>query len=297
MATKTPVSALQELMAARKVPLPVYIEEGFGTSFKCTVHAGGITAVGLSSSKKSAKHESAKKALEKFAMQTKTPQILILQTSTPPSPVARSFTNHVGELNEFASKRGLQYPNYECVTGTATGEFYVKCSFLEKDILGKGMNKKDAKQDAAGKMLELINVTDPVILINNSSSVINQTVTKFEVTEREKIVGMYKVLSLNDDGVYVEKTNTIKAIPEIIMTDHDSVDVLKAKLIHHGINYSMKELQNNPCIMYVRIKGTDLYFVACGDSREEATRRVLQDVFEAVQSGVSLSTNDLINFD
>lgn len=151
---KTPISALQELMAARTVPLPVYVEEGggiSGTPFKCTVRAGGVTAVGFGSSKKSAKHESAKKALEKLGAAGKSPDIMIIER--PVTPVSL-FRNYIGDLNEWASKYGERYPVYETATVTVTGEFFFKCCFMDKITFGKGLNKKDAKQDAAREMLE-----------------------------------------------------------------------------------------------------------------------------------------------
>ncbi|KYB27738.1 hypothetical protein TcasGA2_TC032955 [Tribolium castaneum] len=284
---KTPISLLQELMAARGISLPVYIEEGFGTSFKCTVKAGGVTACGYGTSKKNAKHESAKNALVKLRREDKSPEI------KPRAENNNLFRNFVGELNEYAASRyGAKYPSYDFLTVSVDGEFFFKCSFANEESIGEGMNKKDAKQDSARKMLELVKKNQPVY----ERKV--QEKTTITINNVEEIIEKYKQHSLSETSM----VNSSKAgqvfepTPGIILADEESIDSLRNKLKSHNICYTLTQFQINPCIMYVQINGTDLCFMAVGDDREEATRNVLRQVLQVKKTGCSLSTNHLLNF-
>lgn len=137
-------------MAARKLPAPVYIEEPFGTSFKCTVFASGLTGIGISTTKKDAKHKSANNILDQMLSSASN---LVVRKANSTSVSTR---NYIGELNEWASKHGIIYPDYNFLNVGADGTFHIKCIFLDKEKIGIGINKKMAKQDAAMKMLEML---------------------------------------------------------------------------------------------------------------------------------------------
>ncbi|XP_044262687.1 uncharacterized protein LOC123010077 [Tribolium madens] len=94
-------------------------------------------------------------------------EILILEQASSPY-VDNVFRNVVSELNEYAVKYVAKYPNYDFLTVSVNGHFFFKCSFMDKKSIGKGMNKKDAKQDAARQMLELVKKNDPVLRKNNN---------------------------------------------------------------------------------------------------------------------------------
>ncbi|XP_044254548.1 uncharacterized protein LOC123005025 [Tribolium madens] len=286
---KTPISALQELMAARGVPLPIYVEEGSGTSFKCTVRAAGVTAIGYGTSKKTAKHESAKNALMKLKEDHKSSEIIILEQTSLPR-VDNVFRNYVGDLNEYAAKFGAKYPNYDFITVSVNGDFFFKCSFLDKESMGKGMNKKDAKQDAARQMLELVKKNEPVLLRVHEKTTIT-------LNNAGDIIQKYNRLTLNETKVTLSKTSQIlEPTPGITLADEETIESLQNKLRLHNICYTLKQFQKEPCIMYVQINDTDLYFMHVGKNREEATRNVLQEVLNIKKSGCSLTTNDLLRF-
>lgn len=155
----TPVSALQEYAVKKKYTMPQYNTEPsdvLGYAFKCTVHVDKIIGIGYGSTKQSAKHQSATKALEQFGIGSKINDgnnnaLKIASFSVPEPP--RANTNYVGVLNELASTRGKPYPVYEDVQ--SLGPFKIQCSFLTWQTEGTGTQKKAAKQEAAQKMLQL----------------------------------------------------------------------------------------------------------------------------------------------
>jgi dsRNA-specific ribonuclease len=288
---KTPISALQELMAARGLPLPTYIEEAVGTGFKCTVITTGVTAVGFGSSKKAAKHESARQALVKLAVLPKATQIVVLEQS--PLRIEKPLKNYVGELNEYSSKNAIKYPEYECVTVSMAGECFFKCTFMGKSFFGKGMNKKDAKQDAAKKMLDLVKSSEPFVPSAYQIAVQRPEVDAKEMSE---IFSLYQNLSVKDPTERVSTSSHFDPSPLIKIGEQDSVSELQAKLNREGVEYVIKELQRNPPVVYLKVVGTDLYFMESGVDKEDATRKVLLQVLEVKKSGCSLSTADLMSF-
>lgn len=152
MASKSPISILQEYAVKKGMPYPIYNLENLSTKttnlFKYTVCTGELTATGTGLSKHEAKHECAKKALALLA--------------DDPIPVEElesnfenlSFSNYVGELNEFSSKSGLPYPEYQEEHELGNGIFHIHCSHITYQTMGEGKNKKDAKQIAARNMLQ-----------------------------------------------------------------------------------------------------------------------------------------------
>ncbi|XP_018577762.1 uncharacterized protein LOC108916055 [Anoplophora glabripennis] len=158
--SKTPISILQELMVQKKVNLPDYYIENCdipGATFKCTVRVGSVKAIGYASTKKEAKQNSAKKALEMLGYGSSSSTVLqkeitlLVNYSTKQAP----FINYVGKLNELASTHGKPYPVYhDEPMPNANGIFVTKCNFLEFSALGCGSKRKDAKQDAARNILD-----------------------------------------------------------------------------------------------------------------------------------------------
>lgn len=157
--SKTPISILQELVVQKKERLPDYYIENCstpGASFKCTVTVCSIKAIGYAGTKKDAKQNSAKKALEILGYNCNTvchkEQPFIINSSTKQAP----FINYVGKLNELASMHGKPYPVYhDNLMPNVNGNFLTLCNFLNFCSEGYGLKKKDSKQDAAKNMLEL----------------------------------------------------------------------------------------------------------------------------------------------
>lgn len=158
MGSKFPVSILQELMVAKGYPYPVYVEEGFGIEFKCTVKVAGLEAVGKGTNKKTAKHESARKALQLLNHKLPEERTIVPFNENNNESVERSkiFVNYVGILNEYASQTmRTSFPVYVCdVESLGIGKFVMVCHFLKLKISGTGQTKKEAKQEAARLMLE-----------------------------------------------------------------------------------------------------------------------------------------------
>lgn len=136
--------------------LPFYaLVDSNQNSFKYRVDVRNITAVGSASTKQRAKQECAKSALVSLGyikdnMVLDTNCFLVLNNAIE---VNQGFTsNYVGQLNEFASKNGLPYPNYK-EDGFDNG-FVVKCQFCNIETTGICSTKKNAKQKAAEMMLK-----------------------------------------------------------------------------------------------------------------------------------------------
>ncbi|XP_051156086.1 interferon-inducible double-stranded RNA-dependent protein kinase activator A homolog [Leptopilina boulardi] len=175
---KTPVSILQEMMMKEKcVPNYELIFDGGGThdnTFTYQVTCDGFMAIGTGRCKKDAKHEAAKEMLEKIAAHRAYPQ---LQESPAPSPARRPlltettvspkrpsnlpFLNAIGALAQLCVDNNLQQPEYKEVDDVGPPHarvFTISCivsSFQEEGI---ATTKKQAKHEAARKMLEKIQI-------------------------------------------------------------------------------------------------------------------------------------------
>lgn len=146
MSQRNSVSVLNELSQSRCIRLSFDIKS-IGTItrpfFECECKFGLHTEVVQALSKKVAKEECAKLMLKNNNLIKNSSD---LNTSVP-------FENYIGELNEFCSGYALQYPEYVEID-SSTG-FCVKCTHSGNEILATASNKKQAKQNAALKMLEL----------------------------------------------------------------------------------------------------------------------------------------------
>lgn len=159
MNNKTPITLLQEYVMKSKEAMPQYAFEKLMTGdFECTVSVRNIVTVGHGSTKQSAKHEGARKALERIGLNVQwndknnnSDEISLLQNSLA-SKVSSSM-NFIGLLNELASINKTCYPNYQDIP--QLGPFLVHCLYLKQKTEGTGMTKKAAKQEAARKMYEL----------------------------------------------------------------------------------------------------------------------------------------------
>lgn len=68
------------------------------------------------------------------------------------------ITNYVGRLQEYSQKNNKAMPIYEETTTSVKGTFVCGCEFEGKKVTGFGKNKKDAKQDAAKKMFDILHI-------------------------------------------------------------------------------------------------------------------------------------------
>ncbi|KAK7789998.1 hypothetical protein R5R35_009210 [Gryllus longicercus] len=164
MGSKTPVSILQEMMARLGTP-PTYnlIYDGSGTHttvFKYRVNASNVTAIGSGRSKKEAKHEAARIALERLA----THQIADTQPPGVPPEAVEVVTpykdqlkeNAIGALHDMCATNEIPMPDYDLIEEKGAPHekiFTFVCSVSKQREIGIGRTKKQAKQLAAFNMM------------------------------------------------------------------------------------------------------------------------------------------------
>lgn len=174
---KTPVSILHEIMAKNLVtPNYELIHDGGGThinTFTYRVTCEGLTATGVGRSKKDAKHEAAKAMLEAIAAHRgylqlpASPAQSSVRTPLPPTipevkrtPPDVPFINAVGALQDLCIENNLQEPKYKQINEVGPPHakiFSIQCSVTTFKETGIARTKKQAKQEAAKKMLDKIN--------------------------------------------------------------------------------------------------------------------------------------------
>lgn len=161
------------MMVQKRLPMPNYEIVTVGNpSFECTVTVQNIKVSAVATTKQAAKQKSAKSALEKLGYLSGDMELnenfqLKPATSTPVAvQPPRPMANYIGYLNEYASKKGLAYPDYHEGPMEAL-MFTVICSFNNFKTTGKAPNKKDAKQKAAEEMFKRYVRNSGLIVIMN----------------------------------------------------------------------------------------------------------------------------------
>jgi len=176
--SKTPVSILQEMMVKQGM-IPDYelIHDGGGrhvNTFTYRVTCDGLSANGTGRCKKDAKHEAAKAMLTEIAAHRNYPQLPAASTpATSPSrspfhtaaplpaktPANVPFFNAVGELQELCVDNSLQEPEYILIRDVGPPHariFTIRCKVSSFEEDGTATTKKQAKHDAAKRMVEKI---------------------------------------------------------------------------------------------------------------------------------------------
>ncbi|KAK7791410.1 hypothetical protein R5R35_010532 [Gryllus longicercus] len=161
MGSKTPVSILQEMMT-RMGTAPKYdlIFDGSGThtaEFRYKVYANNVSAIGSGRSKKEAKHEAARVALERLSLS----QIEDSQPQEEPVEIVTPYKdkiqeNAIGELHDMCATNDIPMPEYELVEEKGAPHekiFTFVCSVSKQKEVGIGRTKKQAKQLAAYSMM------------------------------------------------------------------------------------------------------------------------------------------------
>ena len=176
-----PVGTLQEFAQAKRGSFPIYqTVEATGAShcpqFTIEVKLGEVSAQGTGKSKKSAKHEAAKNLLAKLDGKEEVKSDTNVEEESRPvntkegnedslskdgaSQEVKVYSgNTVGELQEYTIQRGFGQPTYE--EGETTGpahmrHFVIYCGLGDIKVKGEGNNKKEAKRQAAGALLDKI---------------------------------------------------------------------------------------------------------------------------------------------
>ncbi|XP_072743893.1 protein Loquacious [Anoplolepis gracilipes] len=263
---KTPVSILQELMAKQNMA-PDYelIHDGGGrhvNTFTYRVKCDGLTATGTGRCKKEAKHEAAKAMLTEIVKHKNYPQLPAASTpavspskspfhSCPLPPKIQKntpFFNAIGELQDICAEHSLLDPEYILTKDIGPPHarvFTIQCkisSFLEE---GVASTKKQAKHEAARKMVERINgLLDQVNNIENKETFLQSSQVTDEMDQKSK----------NAEERYKELVTTTRKLnlgikfAEYHTKWRDSLEINKRKRILeelHYINFNENEICND----------------------------------------------------
>lgn len=181
-----PVGALQERFQSRGITPQYRVVQAEGAShaptFSFQVILGDLTSTGSGSSKKQAKHAAARAMLDKLdgrvpAQDGQTPLPPVADTANGPQAPG----NTVGALQELCVKHGYPMPTYDL--GAVGGQphqrnFSILCCVGKLRESGAGGSKKDAKREAAQKMIDKLKCLGP-----NSSAAPVQDVAQAEMDE------------------------------------------------------------------------------------------------------------------
>ncbi|XP_061932018.1 interferon-inducible double-stranded RNA-dependent protein kinase activator A homolog [Apis cerana] len=201
---KTPVSILQEMMIKNKItPNYELIHDGGGSHmnvFAYQVKCDDLIASGIGRSKKDAKHEAAKAMLEIIATHRgylqlpASPAQSPVRTPLPPTipeipriPPDIPFVNAVGALQDLCVENNLQDPKYQQISDVGPPHakiFTIECEVATLKEIGIAKTKKQAKQEAAKKMLDKL--SDLVPDLNNISDKKKQNIDQ-EMENSNKI--------------------------------------------------------------------------------------------------------------
>lgn len=183
-----PVGALQERFQSRGITPQYRVVQAEGAShaptFSFQVILGDLTSTGSGSSKKQAKHSAARAMLDKLdgrvpAQDGQTPLPPVQDSTNGPQAPG----NTVGALQELCVKHGYPMPTYDlggdgCGDQGAVGgqphqrNFAILCCVGKLRESGGGGSKKDAKREAAQKMIDKLKSMGP----NNSPAQVNDVV-------------------------------------------------------------------------------------------------------------------------
>ncbi|XP_053667298.1 RISC-loading complex subunit tarbp2 [Anopheles marshallii] len=147
---KTPISVLQELLSRRGITPQYDLIQVEGAvhepTFRYRVSYKDKDAMGTGKSKKEAKHAAAKALIEK----------LTGSTFNDYPGATNNMKTPISVLQELLSRRGIT-PQYDLIQVEGTVHepaFRYRVSYQDKDAMGTGKSKKEAKQAAAKALIE-----------------------------------------------------------------------------------------------------------------------------------------------
>lgn len=219
-----PVGALQERFQSRGITPQYRVVQAEGAShaptFSFQVILGDLTATGSGSSKKQAKHVAARAMLDKLdgripAQDGQTPLPPVNADNTNGGPQAPG--NTVGALQELCVKHGYPMPTYDL--GAVGGQphmrnFTLMCCVGKMRESGTGGSKKDAKREAAQKMIDKLKTMGPnggpasVSDVTNTETVDEELLNKMSTMKVEtlnsassqKVASFYRKLQSSGGG-------------------------------------------------------------------------------------------------
>uniref|UniRef100_A0A6M2DU68 Putative interferon-inducible double stranded rna-dependent protein kinase activator a n=1 Tax=Xenopsylla cheopis TaxID=163159 RepID=A0A6M2DU68_XENCH len=221
---KTPVSALYELCATRFTqPTFTLTHNGVNTlnpffkfEVKFAFGSFNISAVGSGRSKKEAKHDAAKVALEeisKLNLRDNKHKVVVISDLENKECHAKA----VKELSDLCEDRNLPQPMYFLIheSGPAHAKlFTMKCKVAVYEQDENGHTKKAAKQLAAFKMVEFLKPLEDVgtsHLVPTSKEALNRILEEKVKARNIK----YKSKSVDDPFDFLDKETRLRAIEMI----------------------------------------------------------------------------------
>lgn len=216
-----PVGALQERFQSRGITPTYRVVQAEGAShaptFSFQVILGDLTSMGSGSSKKQAKHAAARAMLDKLDGRVPAQDGQQPLPAVPDSNASQAPGNTVGALQELCVKHGYPMPTYS--TDVVGGQphqrnFAIVCTVGKIKESGSGGSKKDAKREAAQKMIDKLKALGP----NGSEQVgemsaedeemmkkmSNMKVDTLNPEDSEKVASFYKKLQ-NANGKCLAK--------------------------------------------------------------------------------------------
>jgi len=205
-----PIGALQERFQSRGITPTYRVVQADGAShaptFAFQVILGDLTATGTGSSKKQAKHNAARAMLDKLdgrvpAQDGQQPLPEVNDTNGSQAP-----TNMVGALQEVCVKHGFPMPTYSMGQGGNSQphqrSFVMVCTVGKYKENGQGGSKKDAKREAAQKMIDKLKTVSSADSVADDISQMKIDTLTNEASE--KVAGFYKNLQ-NSTGSHLNK--------------------------------------------------------------------------------------------
>ncbi|KAJ9592988.1 hypothetical protein L9F63_015358 [Diploptera punctata] len=224
-------------MCIRRGNPPQYdlIHDGGGTHeaiFKYRVQVDDVTAIGSGRSKKEAKHDAARNMLQRLREDhTSTPEPMveeIMEVGDVMSPYKDNFTgNAIGALQELCMVNEIQLPKYELIGDEGpphAKQFTIKCRVSKLTETAVARTKKQAKQSAANKMLNLLQ--------SSLADVLSMTaVEKTDVSEKDSLeqISDIAVNKYKEFGTHINRTKTV--IGQKISEYHLMLRSLKSDLL------------------------------------------------------------------
>lgn len=295
MASKTPISILQELMMCTKHALPDYTFESIGDllnpQFSCTVKAATITAIAVGRNKKEAKQKAASNALQQLQ---KSDNVKSSQLGEPDEIIADSKfialkelpqgycdgTNYVGMLNEYAPTNSCVVAvKYEDLQNMVNGQFQVNCIFDKKKTFGFARVKKQAKQIAAFEMLQYLKSSDL------SSA---RYLKEFEDADEIDGKAITEFQKLTSSKSITRKNTNVEPLPGLKQQEHLSLEEAIKKLSELNLNYHVETLQKNPiAVVAVELKESLITGMGKGETEHIATTNAMNRVLSSLSQGCS----------
>lgn len=143
---KMPVSLLYELLSRRGITpqyelLPFEGGAAHARTFRYRVSCQDGDAIGWGQSKKEARHAAARVLMDKLELDESPPNV---EKKTP-----------ISVLQEVLSRRGI-CPKYDFIQRDDELTFHYRVAYQDKEAMGTGKSKKEAKQTAAKALIDML---------------------------------------------------------------------------------------------------------------------------------------------